>query len=63
MRLGVFRGQICGTFEKCEIRLNFSVCVQVEFQNESQQMVKSSELHHLDQELPKRVRARLVRPR
>lgn len=38
-------------------------CVQVEFQNQSQQMVKPSELHHLDQELPKRVRARLVSPR
>lgn len=35
---------------------------QVEFQNQSQQMVKPSELHHLDQELPKRVRARLAIP-
>lgn len=33
---------------------------QVEFQDQSQLMLKHSEIHQLDQELPKRVRARLV---
>lgn len=33
---------------------------QVEFQDQSQLMLKPSEMHRLDQELPKRVRARLV---
>lgn len=33
---------------------------QVEFQDQSQLMIKHSEIHHMDQELPKRVRARLV---
>uniref|UniRef100_A0A674P4M4 Lysine-specific demethylase 4B n=1 Tax=Takifugu rubripes TaxID=31033 RepID=A0A674P4M4_TAKRU len=45
------------------IRSHTHIYYQVEFQNQSQQMVKPSELHHLDQELPKRVRARLVSPR
>uniref|UniRef100_UPI0037E8164E LOW QUALITY PROTEIN: lysine-specific demethylase 4B n=1 Tax=Semicossyphus pulcher TaxID=241346 RepID=UPI0037E8164E len=35
---------------------------QVEFQDQSQQMLKHSEIHQLDQELPKRVRARLAIP-
>ncbi|XP_040896801.1 lysine-specific demethylase 4B isoform X2 [Toxotes jaculatrix] len=35
---------------------------QVEFQDQSQLMLKHSEIHHLDQELPKRVRARLAIP-
>uniref|UniRef100_A0A665VQT7 [histone H3]-trimethyl-L-lysine(9) demethylase n=1 Tax=Echeneis naucrates TaxID=173247 RepID=A0A665VQT7_ECHNA len=34
--------------------------VQVEFQDQSQLMLKHSEIHQLDQELPKRVRTRLV---
>uniref|UniRef100_A0A8D3EES0 [histone H3]-trimethyl-L-lysine(9) demethylase n=1 Tax=Scophthalmus maximus TaxID=52904 RepID=A0A8D3EES0_SCOMX len=34
---------------------------QVEFQDQSQLMLKHSEIHQLDQELPKRVRARLVK--
>uniref|UniRef100_A0A671UHC5 Lysine-specific demethylase 4B n=1 Tax=Sparus aurata TaxID=8175 RepID=A0A671UHC5_SPAAU len=33
---------------------------QVEFQDKSQLLLKPSEIHQLDQELPKRVRARLV---
>nr|XP_019954052.1 PREDICTED: lysine-specific demethylase 4B-like isoform X1 [Paralichthys olivaceus] len=33
---------------------------QVEFQDQSQLMIKHSEIHQLDQELPKRVRARLA---
>ncbi|TNM87823.1 hypothetical protein fugu_006044, partial [Takifugu bimaculatus] len=44
------------------IRSHTHIYYQVEFQNQSQQMVKPSELHHLDQELPKRVRARLAIP-
>ncbi|CAJ1060809.1 lysine-specific demethylase 4B-like [Xyrichtys novacula] len=35
---------------------------QVEFQDQSQLMLKHSEIHFLDQELPKRVRARLAIP-
>ncbi|KAM3620129.1 uncharacterized protein V6R79_018647 [Siganus canaliculatus] len=35
---------------------------QVEFQDQSQLMLKPSEIHQLDQELPKRVRARLAIP-
>lgn len=35
---------------------------QVEFQDQSQLLLKSSEIHQLDQELPKRVRARLAIP-
>lgn len=35
---------------------------QVEFQDQSQLMLKHSEIHQLDQELPKRVRARLAIP-
>uniref|UniRef100_A0A8C5DHP9 Lysine-specific demethylase 4B n=1 Tax=Gouania willdenowi TaxID=441366 RepID=A0A8C5DHP9_GOUWI len=34
---------------------------QVEFQNQSQLMLKQNEIFYLDQELPKRVRARLVK--
>ena len=37
-----------------------TVFAQVEFQDQSQQMLKPSEIYQLDQELPKRVRARLV---
>uniref|UniRef100_H3CXI4 Lysine-specific demethylase 4B n=1 Tax=Tetraodon nigroviridis TaxID=99883 RepID=H3CXI4_TETNG len=44
------------------VRSHTNIYYQVEFQNQSQQMVKPSELHHLDQELPKRVRARLAIP-
>lgn len=39
---------------------NVIVSAQVEFQDQSQLMLKASEIHQLDQELPKRVRARLV---
>uniref|UniRef100_A0A4W6CPB1 [histone H3]-trimethyl-L-lysine(9) demethylase n=1 Tax=Lates calcarifer TaxID=8187 RepID=A0A4W6CPB1_LATCA len=35
---------------------------QVEFQDQTQMMLKHSEIHQLDQELPKRVRARLAIP-
>ncbi|XP_031696331.1 uncharacterized protein LOC116378579, partial [Anarrhichthys ocellatus] len=35
---------------------------QVEFQDQSQLILKHSEIHQLDQELPKRVRARLAIP-
>ncbi|XP_057697446.1 lysine-specific demethylase 4B [Corythoichthys intestinalis] len=35
---------------------------QVEFDNKSQQLLKQSEIHLLDQELPKRVRTRLAIP-
>ncbi|XP_034561294.1 lysine-specific demethylase 4B [Notolabrus celidotus] len=35
---------------------------QVEFQDQTQLMLKHSEIHQLDQELPKRVRARLAIP-
>lgn len=46
----------------CPNLLNQSLNVpsQVEFQDQSQQMLKPSEIHQMDQELPKRVRARLV---
>lgn len=40
--------------------INSIVSAQVEFQDQSQLMLKPSEIHQLDQELPKRVRARLV---
>ncbi|XP_034035061.1 LOW QUALITY PROTEIN: lysine-specific demethylase 4B [Thalassophryne amazonica] len=36
---------------------------QVEFQDQTQLMLKHSEIHLLEQELPKRVRARLVTPK
>uniref|UniRef100_A0A7N6AIT0 [histone H3]-trimethyl-L-lysine(9) demethylase n=1 Tax=Anabas testudineus TaxID=64144 RepID=A0A7N6AIT0_ANATE len=39
---------------------SFIICVQVEFYDQTQLMVKQSEIHQLDQELPKRVRTRLV---
>ncbi|XP_029002187.1 lysine-specific demethylase 4B isoform X2 [Betta splendens] len=35
---------------------------QVEFQDQTQLLVKHSDIHHLDQELPKRVRSRLAIP-
>uniref|UniRef100_A0A8C4IPZ9 Lysine-specific demethylase 4B n=1 Tax=Dicentrarchus labrax TaxID=13489 RepID=A0A8C4IPZ9_DICLA len=42
------------------VRQHSHKCYQVEFQDQSQLMLKPSEIHQQDQELPKRVRARLV---
>jgi len=40
--------------------VNVLCCLQVEFQDQSQLILKHSEIHQLEHELPKRVRARLV---
>uniref|UniRef100_A0A665VQZ0 Lysine-specific demethylase 4B n=1 Tax=Echeneis naucrates TaxID=173247 RepID=A0A665VQZ0_ECHNA len=42
------------------VRQHIHKLYQVEFQDQSQLMLKHSEIHQLDQELPKRVRTRLV---
>ncbi|XP_051232103.1 lysine-specific demethylase 4B isoform X1 [Dicentrarchus labrax] len=44
------------------VRQHSHKCYQVEFQDQSQLMLKPSEIHQQDQELPKRVRARLAIP-
>ncbi|XP_044056520.1 lysine-specific demethylase 4B [Siniperca chuatsi] len=44
------------------VRQHTQKLYQVEFQEQSQLMLKHSEIHQLDQELPKRVRARLAIP-
>ncbi|KAM8890359.1 lysine-specific demethylase 4B [Synchiropus picturatus] len=42
------------------VRPHTHTCYQVEFQDKSQLMLKASEIHQLEQDLPKRVRARLA---
>ncbi|KAM9832297.1 lysine-specific demethylase 4B isoform 1-T1 [Neosynchiropus ocellatus] len=42
------------------VRPHTHTCYQVEFQDKSQLMLKPSEIHQLEQDLPKRVRARLA---
>ncbi|XP_070816745.1 lysine-specific demethylase 4B [Chaetodon trifascialis] len=44
------------------VRQHTQKVYQVEFQDQTQLMLKHSEIHQLDQELPKRVRARLAIP-
>ncbi|XP_029355790.1 lysine-specific demethylase 4B isoform X2 [Echeneis naucrates] len=44
------------------VRQHIHKLYQVEFQDQSQLMLKHSEIHQLDQELPKRVRTRLAIP-
>ncbi|KAM9384565.1 lysine-specific demethylase 4B [Pholidichthys leucotaenia] len=44
------------------VRAHTNKLYQVEFQDQSQLMLKHSDIHQLDQELPKRVRARLAIP-
>ncbi|XP_075896722.1 lysine-specific demethylase 4B isoform X2 [Nelusetta ayraudi] len=57
--VGMPNGQ---TLSASFIRQHTHNLYQVEFQDQSQLMLKPSEMHQLDQELPKRVRARLAIP-